>query len=156
MKERLDLKNAGTKLFDEIEKANLNEAIQEAVSFDDVSLLFPEYKAEHIRNSMRVNMAWLGVYAIAIMGLVLAAVGIFNTAPIQDLAIWFTLAGMLAIIYCLHDRIMYMDSESLSKTRTRRAAYALFGFSILFTASLAIGAVISATLFFATLIFATS
>lgn len=153
MKERLDLKNAGMRLFDEIQKINLKESIEEAVLFGDVGSLFPEYKVEHIRNTMRVDLTWLGVYAFSIIMLVVTSISIFSIPLMQDFAIWFALAGMLVITYGLSKRIMYMDPESLSNVVTRRTGYVIFGLSILLTASVAVGAVVATFVFFTTLIF---
>lgn len=153
MKERLDLKNAGTRLFEEIQKNNLNDTIEETVLYGDIGSLFPEYKTEHAQNTTRVNMAWLAVYALITLGIIVTGATAFSVPETQDLAMWSSLLCMGIIVYALHGRIMHMDAESLEKNKTRRFAYVLFGFSILITASIAIGAVVATAVFFATLIF---
>lgn len=152
MKERIDLENYGNRLFEEIQKINLANEIEETVLFGDIGSLFPEYQLERIRNTKHVDMAWLFVYALAIVGVSLAGAALFYSVPFKEISLWACLAGFSVILYSLNKRVPYMDRKSMSQKKVRRSAFWLFSLTLILTISTAVGALAATTVHVATVI----
>ena len=123
------LLSASERLFQEVSRTQLRTYIEESTANGNIADLFPEYKAQRVKQETQSSFAWLLVYGLAAMGVLLLGYIIQAVFPEYPASYWVVFTGLLIALTLLGRRIHNQEKTLGRKIQNKKLRISTFAFA---------------------------